>query len=132
MSTFSPHTAALQPSTMAMYYASADELGPTLRGQLLKKHKGSFGATLGERYFEVDDALGCVLLCFKSGEDLHKRLPHHVSILEALHARLPFMCARAYKHQNSHASMAARSRPSTLCAHQRMAALPRTIPACYG
>ena len=54
------------------------------------------------------------------------------SILEAPHARLPFMCARAYKRQNSHASMAARSRPSTLCAHQRMAALPRTIQACYG
>ena len=74
---------------MAMYYASADELGPTLRGQLLKKHKGSFGATLGERYFEVDDALGCVLLCFKSGEDLHKRLPHHVYPLRDAQVSVP-------------------------------------------
>ena len=73
---------------MAMYYA-ADELGPTLRGQLLKKHKGSFGATLGERYFEVDDALGCVLLCFKSGEDLHKRLPHHVYPLRDAQVSVP-------------------------------------------
>ena len=50
-----------------------------LRGKLYKRHrKPSFGGgSLGVRFFEVDDSLGGALLCFKTAEDLHRRLPHH-------------------------------------------------------
>ena len=84
--TRSPSVTSMKPISPVSVRASLvsgghhepSSLGPTLRGPLLKKHKTSVASTYGKRFFEVDDSLGCVLLCFRSAEDMHRRMPHHI------------------------------------------------------
>ena len=49
-----------------------------LRNVLIKRHmsRHRFGS-VSLRHFEVDDSLGGVLFCFKSFEDMERRIPHH-------------------------------------------------------
>ena len=77
--TRSPSVTSTKPMTpVSVIHHDPSSLGPTLRGPLLKKHKTSVASTYGKRFFEVDDNLGCVLLCFRSAEDMHRRMPHHI------------------------------------------------------
>ena len=43
----------------------------------------SLGGSLGMRYFEADDHLS-VLYCFKTSEDMHRRVPHHCYALGSM------------------------------------------------